>query len=202
MRELLKIERQPFDYQYLTDILKDYRYPRNKISSLLKKGDLISLKRGLYMLSDDYGKKISPELTANLLYGPSYISLEYALSRYGIIPEEVFEITSVTTGRKKYYQTPIGNFSYRTLKAEYFGIAYQLWQGENGGYLIASAEKALCDKLYLSPAQEDFAAFEIFLNEGLRINESVIRAFDLNLISRLAELSGSKNILFLKEFLR
>lgn len=202
MRELLKIERQPFDYQYLTDILKGYRYPRNKISSLLKKGDLIALKRGLYMLSEDYGKTISPELTANLLYGPSYISLEYALSRYGIIPEKVFEITSVTTGKKKYFQTPLGNFSYRTLKPEYFGIAYHPWDAEDGGYLIASPEKALCDKLYLSPVMKDFTAFEIFLREDLRINESVLKTFNLELISRLAELSGSKNIVLLKEFLR
>lgn len=202
MKELLKIERQPFDYQYLTDILKGYRYPRNKISSLLKKGDLIALKRGFYMLSEGYGKTISPELTANLLYGPSYISLEYALSRYGLIPEKVFEITSVTTGKKKYFQTPLGNFSYRTLKPEYFGIAYHPWDAEDGGYLIASPEKALCDKLYLSPVMKDLTAFEIFLREDLRINESVLKTFNLELISRLAELSGSKNIVLLKEFLR
>ena len=104
-KELLSIRQQPFDYQYLKGLFSAYRYPRNKISKLLKSGDILALKSGLYVSSERYGANFSSLQIANLLYGPSYISLEYALAHYGLIPEQVFEITSVTTGKKKLYIT-------------------------------------------------------------------------------------------------
>ena len=75
-----QIQREEFDYQTLLDVLKDYRHPRDKISDYLRKGVIIRIKKGLYIFGEDYRKKpYSRELLANLIYGPSYITLDYAL---------------------------------------------------------------------------------------------------------------------------
>lgn len=81
----------------MLDMLKDHKRPNDKISELVKSGDLIALKRGLY-LPGERTNLAAPEpfLTANYLGGPSYISLETALSYWGLIPERVYEISSIT----------------------------------------------------------------------------------------------------------
>ena len=167
--KLNQIPVQPVDYQYITHLLSNYRYPRNKITKLLASGELISLKRGLYILAEHYKTPLVKEAVANLLYGPSYISTDYALSYYGLIPERAINITSVTTSRKKIYQTPIGIFIYQQLKSEYYALGYEIRQGEALKFLIATPEKALCDKLYLLPAQKDLKEFKKLLYEDLRV---------------------------------
>jgi predicted transcriptional regulator of viral defense system len=200
-QQMLSIRHQPFDYQVLKDLLSDYRYPRNKISSMLDKGEIIALKSGLYVLSSLYGRIPVPELVANLLYGPSYVSLDYALARYGLIPERVFTVTSVCTGRKKQFDTAIGCFSYQQLKPAYYCLAYQRQQAGDSSYLIATPEKALCDKLYLAARVPDVQAMETFLNEDLRIDDGGLARLDRKLIRQLAFASGSHNLKLLKEML-
>lgn len=199
--QLLAISQQPFDYQYLKDLFSEYRYPRNKISKLLNSGEIISLKSGLYVLPERFGQSLVPELVANLLYGPSYVSLDYALSRFGLIPEAAFNVTSVTTGRKKLYHTAVGTFSYQQIKPDYFSQAYVLHRDEDSAYLEATVEKALCDKLYLSPRLENISALEQYLFEDLRIDSSRLSNLDKKLISHLAEVSGKHNLRLLKEMM-
>jgi predicted transcriptional regulator of viral defense system len=80
------ILREEFDYQILQDALADYSRPRDKIRNLIKKKEIIRVKKGLYVLGDGHRKRpYSRELLANLIYGPSYVSLEYALSYHGLI---------------------------------------------------------------------------------------------------------------------
>jgi len=201
-QQLLSISHQPFDYQRLKDIFKDYRYSRNKISKLLKSGEIVALKSGLYVLSAQFGRSLVSEQVANLLYGPSYVSLDYALSRYGLIPEKVFCVTSVCLGRIKNYDTAIGRFSYQQLKPSYYSLAYIRYSMDNAAYLMATAEKALCDKLYYAPVLADTEALEQHLFEDLRINADALRDFDLNLVSLLAKISGKRNIMLLKEVIR
>ena len=87
----------PFTRQVILDILKDYKRPNDKISELIKNGELILLKRGLYIPGKNTDLIVpEPFLIANYLWGPSYVSLETALSYWGLIPERVFEIRSVT----------------------------------------------------------------------------------------------------------
>ncbi|HOY85328.1 MAG TPA: hypothetical protein PLQ80_08555 [Candidatus Syntrophosphaera sp.] len=200
--QLLNISHQPFDYQYLKGLLSGYRYPRNKISTLLGRGEIISLKSGLYVLSERYGRELVPGIVANLLYGPSYLSLDHALASYGLIPELAFQVTSVTTGRKKIFETAVGTFSYQHLKPAYYSLGYQLWQSGDSSYLIATPEKALCDKLYLAPRLEDVADLEAYLFEDLRIDPGRLRELDRKLISRLAGLAGKRNLKLLKEMTR
>ncbi|MBW1855256.1 MAG: hypothetical protein JRJ00_11360 [Deltaproteobacteria bacterium] len=92
-----KIPQEEFDYQTLLDCLEVYARPRDKISDLLKKGIIIRVKKGLYIFGEEYRKiPYSMEILANLIYGPSYISLDYALQYYGLIPERIEAVTSVT----------------------------------------------------------------------------------------------------------
>ncbi len=104
------------DYRFVMDCLKAYKCPTMKLDHLIKIGALIRVKKGLFVLGERIAKKkYSLELLANKIYGPSYVSLEWALQYHGLIPERVVEITSVTTKRSKCFETPLGRFSYHRL---------------------------------------------------------------------------------------
>ena len=92
---------------------------------------------------------------ANRLYAPSYVSFEMALSYYGLIPEGVYAVTTVSTKKTAKFTTPVASFSYRKIKPSLF-FGYQLQKQKGQGYKIAEMEKALLDYLYLNPkiAQE------------------------------------------------
>ncbi len=199
--QLTKVNIQPFDYQYLKGLLREYRYPRNKISKMLKSGEIVALKSGLYVLAKRYGRSIVPETVANLLYGPSYVSLDYALAKYALIPELAYQVTSVTTGRGKIFSTEVGTYTYQHLKTDYYKLAYRMRKAADQGYLIASPEKALCDKLYLARRLGDRRALEIYLYEDLRIDYSGLHALDKRMISSLAETANKHNLRLLKELL-
>ncbi len=112
---------------------------------LNKKGYVVSVKRGLYKLSDE---QIPDLYVANKIYSPSYVSLEFALSYHGVIPETVYEITSVTTKDTRRFETLGKIFSYRTIKkVAYTGYEIQKQQGLS--FYIANAEKAFVDTNYL-----------------------------------------------------
>ena len=147
MQELKEFGIIPVDFKTISSKLSLYKSPRDKVSRLEKSNILIRLKKGLYIVSPDItNQSISKELIANHLYGPSYISLENALSFYGLIPERVYTTLSVTSKRKKSYNTPYGVFEYITVPIKYFsiGISQEIVQNSYE-YLIATPEKALCD---------------------------------------------------------
>ena len=115
------------------------------IYRLKKKGYVVSVKRGLYKLSDE---QIPDLYVANKIYSPSYVSLEFALSYHGVIPETVYEITSVTTKATRRFETLGKVFSYRKIKKiAYTGYEIQKQQGLS--FNIANAEKAFVDANYL-----------------------------------------------------
>ena len=100
-----RIQTEIFDYQTLTDALKDLSAPRDKTTLLLRQGVIIRVKKGLYVFGDKYRRyPYSKELLANLVYGPSYVSLDYALAYHGLIPERVEALTSVTPNRSAQVQ--------------------------------------------------------------------------------------------------
>lgn len=107
-------------------------------------GLFLKLRNGFYMVKDSHP---SHYFVANKLYDPSYISLETALSHYGIIPEVVYTITSVTTRTPREYDTPIGTFSYQRIKKQAY-TGYSLQKVIGGRSLLADPEKALADYLY------------------------------------------------------
>ena len=136
-----------FDYGMLMYVLRSYRAPHRKITTLLKSGQIVRVKKGLYILGEKYRTEpVQRELLANLIYGPSYVSREYALSYYGFIPERVEMITSMTPKRNKLFYTPVGTFSYDYLRVQYYTVGVD-WHplDDKRHYLMACPEKALTD---------------------------------------------------------
>ena len=144
-----KIKGEVFDYQVLMDALTEYRKPRDRITRLLASGMIIRIKKGLYCLGDVFRKEpLSREHMANLIYGPSYVSLEYALSYHGLIPERVEAVTSVTTRRSRDFNTSFGAFTYRMLKGPRYTVGAIIETIGKTPFLVASPEKALVDKVW------------------------------------------------------
>ena len=170
------VEAETFDYTTLMYYLSEYKSPRSKVTQLLRTGEIIRVKKGLYVFSSSQRRSlISLEVLANQIYGPSYVSLEYALAFYGLIPEFVAEVTSVTTKRQKMYQTPVGRFSYTPLPTPLFSVGFTLMpQADSGSALIATPEKALADLFYTRKLKiTTDSDLKALLFEDLRLNETL-----------------------------
>jgi predicted transcriptional regulator of viral defense system len=143
----------------------DPGFDRNNLSRWSKNGLIISLRQGYYTFPEYISLPDYPFLFANIIYSPSYISLYSALSFYGMIPESVLQITSVSSLKTASFKNNSGVFTYRSVKDELmFGYtAKQLAGGRS--FHIATPEKAILDLLYLYP-------FYNSINEmvGLRID--------------------------------
>jgi hypothetical protein len=178
----------PIDFGTLHNLMKEYKSPHDKVSSLEKSGQLIRLKKGLYVVSPDIHKKVlSKELIANHLYGPSYISFENALSFYKLIPERVYSVRSTTTKRGKIFATPLGNFEYVTAKPDYYRIGIRQEIVDNSyAWLIASPEKALCDMVVSTAGLrlQSVKAVREYLEEDLRIDFTAISKVDTEIVKQ------------------
>ncbi len=196
MINLARFGNIPIDYTTLVSVLDEYRFPKNKIVALEKQQQLIRLKKGLFVVAPKVSKsQISRELIANHLYGPSYISLESALSYYGLIPERVYSVRSVTTKRAKQYLTPLGKFDYPKVPENYFSIGIQQEQTESKSiFLIASPEKALCDMILLTSGLrlQSVKAVKTYLEENLRIDLSEKKDWNTEIIRECSEKGKKK----------
>ncbi|MFN5432037.1 MAG: hypothetical protein ACK498_14950 [Cyclobacteriaceae bacterium] len=145
-------EEQPITKQVLLGLLSDYKRPYDKINELVKQHILQPVKRGVYVTGARLNvNRPEPFLLANHLLGPSYVSFESALSYWGLIPEKVHEVSSATTQDTKTYDTTVGRFSYAHLPLPYYSFGIQqLELTKKQRVLIATAEKALCDKIIAS----------------------------------------------------
>lgn len=149
---LSEIGNTPIDFAILKSLFPDHKSVHNKISELEKSGTLIRLKKGMYVVSPkESGKLLSVELIANHLYGPSYVSMESALRYYGLIPESVYTIQSMTTKHSRVFQNSLGKFDYTQCAREYFPIGIRQELKDNRSFLIACPEKALCDLIIHTP---------------------------------------------------
>ncbi|PSL33361.1 type IV toxin-antitoxin system AbiEi family antitoxin domain-containing protein [Chitinophaga ginsengisoli] len=178
---------EPLTRQLMMGLLKKYKRPNDKINELVKKGELITIKKGLYIPGPKMNiAKPEPFLVANHLWGPSYISLETALSYWGLIPERVYEISSVTIKTTKTYKTPIGRFSYFHMSLPYYSFGIQsVSLTPKQVVLIASPEKALCDKIVMTSGVFLRSSRQVqeFLVDDLRIDEEMLGKFDLKEIN-------------------
>ncbi len=195
---------EEIDYVFLKSVLKEYAQPRNKIQSLLKSKDLIRIKKGLYVFGPK-AKRIPycKESLANLIYGPSAISLEYALGFYGLIPERVEEISSITPRRHKEFTTPLGRFSYDHLHPKRYALGItQLEFPNNHFVLFATQEKALCDTLVLKcPLFRNKNNLEKFLLEDMRLEHEHLPKFDKKLIEKITKEYNHSNLYLLSDYL-
>lgn len=172
--------------------LNQYKSPVDRLSRLVKTNQYYPIVRGLY----ETDPTTPPYLLAGSIYGPSYISFEYALSYYGLIPEKVIAVTSATfeKKKKKRYETPFGVFLYQDVPSEAFPLAIRMIREGEYYYRIASPEKALCDKLYtLAPLPNQKSLWQLLI-EDLRIDEEQLANMDVNLVEYLSKSYYSTNI--------
>lgn len=184
--DLKQFNNIPFCHGALLSLLKDYKRPNDKISHLLAEGDILKIKKGLYVLSGEYRTApVSTPLLANLIYGPSYVSLDFALSYHGLIPEGVFELCSMTPKRVKCYDTPLGRFTYTHSFESLYGIGIvSETNRDETCFLIAGPEKALCDKVVFTKNLSALSvqAMRSFLTDDLRIDLEDLAGLDLSII--------------------
>lgn len=175
-----EVRSEVFDYQLLAMYLKNMKKPLDKVASLVAEGKIVRVKKGLYVFGENWRRSpLSLEVVANLLYGPSCISFEYALTHYGMIAERSLVITCLAIGDTKAFQTPLGSFEYRAISREKFkvGIEYRNL-GQEGGFLIASREKALADLVYRTPGIRTLEQLRHYLFEEMRVDEGMFRKLD------------------------
>ena len=152
---------------------------RLQISRWVKDGKLIKLHKGMYTLAEPYRKlKPEPFCIANDLKLASYVSLQSALAWYGLIPEFVSVVTSVTAGRPQLIETPMGRFDFRHINKNFFWGYKQVELTSGQAAFIARPEKALLDLVYLTPGgdKEEFIE-ELRIQNIEQIDEAAIREF-------------------------
>ncbi len=186
---------QPYqDYMGIMDSLKGYASPRSKLTTMIKKGELIKVRRGLYLSGDHSG--YSTKTLANIIYGPSYISFESALSYYGMIPERVQAITSAcfNKNKNKQFKTPVGLFLYRYIHPRVYPYGIHRVDENGEGFLIASPEKAVCDTLSKFKDIKTMAALNELLYDDLRMDQDSVMRLDKALLNILSGLYRKKII--------
>lgn len=185
------VGREEFDYVALMSALKGYANPRDKVTALLRQGTIVRVKKGLYVFGAEVRRgPFSLEILANTIYGPSYLSLQYALAHYGLIPEGVTEVTSVSLTRGKRFETPVGRFSYHAVPERAFGIGVDQLEIAKGVFcLMATREKALADALYLTKGLRLTSESEMtsYLTDSLRIDEDALAELDGEALGAIAE---------------
>ena len=178
-----------------------YTDVKGKIRREVQGGRLVQVARGLY----ETDAHADGKYLAGAIYGPSYLSFDYALSVHALIPEAVYgTYTSATfrKGKTKRYENAFGTFLYRDVPAAVYPLGMEIKvEGGGSSYQIASPEKALCDKLYsLSPVYSVRALKELLFDD-LRIDEAAFFALHKDDILQLAPLYRATNLKLLAKFM-
>ena len=174
------------------------------IRKLVKEGLLVSLKKGTYIspyylttvVKDPLERECYFEYLANVMRKPSYVSLEYMLSKYGAIPEAVFSITSVTTKSTRIYSSDLKNFIYKSISSDLFS-GYKEETFKDKTIFVAKRSKALFDFIYFKDFS-DRDALKEFLEESARINWDV---FDFQDLVEFREYVGNTDYLKMQQVL-
>jgi predicted transcriptional regulator of viral defense system len=187
VRSALRLQRsitKPYFGLEQAAVVLGVRGLHSRISRMLASGELLQLKRGFFVFAAEYRTQpIELFPIANLLYGPSYVSLESALSHYGMIPEGVPGVTSITIRRVKRFDTPLGRFQYRVIHERAFGGGVRSQRTGESAVLLATPEKALLDKWYLDGAGTELLDFSL---SGLRIEPAALKSLDRQQLAALA----------------
>ena len=190
------------DYVYLLEQVKDYQSPKAKITTMIKSGEIIRVRRGLYV--PGRGKSYSLKTLANRIYGPSYISFEYALSYYNLIPEKVTTMisASLAKNKRKEFRTPVGTFVYHSVAPGLYPYGVTRREEEGSPFLMATKEKALCDTMSKLKGHTRGNPIEELLYEDLRMEQEDILAMNLADIEFLVPLYRKKLLADLLTYLR
>ena len=180
---------------------RDYSNIKSKINREVHSGKLIQITRGLY----ETDANVTGKYLAGRIFGPSYLSFDYALSLYGLIPEAVYKTyTSASFQKKKTkkFENQYGLFTYRDIPSDVYPLGVLLYEENGYSYQIATPEKAICDKLYSLPAVSNLTEFSALLFDDLRIDENEFKKLDMEVIEKLAPLYRANNLKFLIKFVR
>jgi predicted transcriptional regulator of viral defense system len=154
-----------------------------------KRGYIKKVINNFYIFSDKNLSETEHNFIANRLIEPSYLSMEYVLNYYSLIPEIIFWRTSITSKKTAKFSTPIGNFSYQKMKKDLF-FGYKIISSQDISFKIAEPEKAILDFLYLKKNiknKDDF--YE------LRINEEIYKEIiDQEKMKRYLKVFNSKKL--------
>ena len=162
----------------LMDSLKGYASPKSKLTTMIKSGEVIPIRRGLYVRGG--GASYSIRTLANKIYGPSYISFEYALSYYGFIPERVENVTSAVfnKNKNKAFRTPAGSFFYRSIPNS---VYYQeVTRREENGHPFLS---------------------HLFYSD-LRLDPETLSELDVRILEKLSPLYGKRILSLFAEWIK
>lgn len=186
-------------YEILKESLTDYKARDIKIKRMSDNKEIIKLTKNLY----ETNKNAPGYVVANAIYSPSYLSFDYALAYYGLIPEAVYTYTSATfgKGKKKLYKNDFGTYTYRDVPTHIYPYDLQIYQEQDYSYVMATPEKALCDKLYtLKVVRNKKDMYDLLFND-LRIDMDVLKRLDFNVLYTLCDNYGSTNMKYLKKVL-
>lgn len=180
-------------FQWPIFSLQDLRIAKIKIlpvqlSQWVKNGYLIKLKNGIYAFSERKSG-LGLEVISRYLYEPSYISLERALSKHGLIPEIVYNVTAVTTRKTMTLKNVFGVFIFRNIKKDLF-FGYNKIKENGNVYFLAEPEKALLDFLYLNAAKINNTDDV----DGLRLNEIVLGGLNRKKIKEYLKIFNSRKL--------
>lgn len=192
MSALEQIGNIPFDLGILSSLFPNQKHTIEKARALEKSGAIIRLKKGLYVASkEESGQPLCRELIANHLYGPSYVGAEYALKYYGLIPESVHVVTSLTTKHSRHFQTPTGVYQYRNCTDDYFHVGLRMEKQDKATFIIASKEKALCDVINFSKNLKlrFIKDVEHYLEEDIRFDMDELDNIDIKILEKIATVS-------------
>ena len=192
---LTTLENIPVTSSVIASLYPNIKAKNSKIAQLEKAGEIIRLRRNLFVVNpEESGVKLSTGLIANHLLAPSYVSMQTALRFYGLIPEAVYTIQSMTFKGAKSFQTPVGNFEYVHISRETYPIGITQKREGNAQYIIATPEKALCDLVANLPGVNLRYKVDarLFLEEDLRFDMERFSSFDREIFEKYARV-GKKS---------
>lgn len=188
----------PFRTQDLGAVMPGISNLRMKAKRLESDGQIIRLKKGLYVVSPEVSRmELSPFLLANHIYGPSYVSMQTALRYYGLIQEGVYMVQSMTTGIARSYHSCVGTFSYIHVPADYYSAGVTTKEERGASFMIATPEKALCDLMVYTANLNLRCQTSVrdYLEDDIRFDMDELRNLDLSLIEECARASRKKTML-------
>lgn len=191
MRNILTILGNiPVTSSVIASLFPEVKTKSAKIAQLEKAGEIIRLRRNLFVVNpEETNQPLSSGLIANHLLAPSYVSMQTALRYYGLIPEAVYTIQSMTFKAAKEFNTPVGNFCYYHISREAYPIGITQIKERNGVYIMATPEKALCDLIANLPGinlRYRKEALE-FLEENLRFDMDRFNQLNPEIFSEYAK---------------
>lgn len=200
---IAKIKAPELTTSMLIGLLSGYKNPRKKIHDLVVGGFLKPIRQGIYLVNQDIGlRPYSKEMMSNLMYGPSYISLETALSHYGFIPERVSSTTAICLGRGRTFKTDVGTFEFHHVDKKIYSQGVQLLEISESSYCqYATPEKAILDFIYIREKVDGYQKsndFAQYIFDSYRWDlHTIEEKVSLKKLSELSEFYNHKRVVWM-----